>query len=131
LIHYEDFRTNQITGNIGLYYVCYLLSELGWNVMPTSRNTRGVDIVIFDEREKHTIQVKTLRERNNVSFGKTPDLFQDANYLVIVRLDQNRIYITQDMKQVQNHLKTYKGKSFLGWKTYEKYDTDLEKVVGH
>jgi len=34
----------QITGNIGLYYTCYHLSMLGWNVMPTARNARGVDM---------------------------------------------------------------------------------------
>ena len=38
----------QITGNIGLYYTCYQLSRLGWNVMPTSRNARGIDIPNVD-----------------------------------------------------------------------------------
>ena len=32
----------QIIGNIGMFYACYRLSCLGWNVMPTSRNARGV-----------------------------------------------------------------------------------------
>jgi hypothetical protein len=31
----------QIIGNAGLYYWCYRLSLLGWNVMPTARNARG------------------------------------------------------------------------------------------
>lgn len=31
---------NRITGNIGLYYVCYELSRKGWKVMPTARNAR-------------------------------------------------------------------------------------------
>jgi hypothetical protein len=35
----------QVTGNTGLYYCCYRLSLLGWNVMPTARNARGVDIL--------------------------------------------------------------------------------------
>lgn len=35
---------SQITGNIGLFYACYELSRKGWNVMPTSRNARGIDI---------------------------------------------------------------------------------------
>ena len=35
----------QLTGNVGLYYCCYRLSLLGWNVMPTARNARGVDII--------------------------------------------------------------------------------------
>lgn len=35
----------QIVGNVGMYYVCFKLSELGLNVMPTARNARGIDIV--------------------------------------------------------------------------------------
>lgn len=38
---------NQIVGNAGLYYVCYRLSLLGWNVMPTARNARGIDVVAY------------------------------------------------------------------------------------
>jgi len=32
----------QVTGNVGLYWVCYQLSRMGWNAMPTARNARGV-----------------------------------------------------------------------------------------
>ena len=38
----------QVTGNVGLYYCCYQLSLRGWNVMPTARNAKGVDIVIYN-----------------------------------------------------------------------------------
>ena len=37
----------QVTGNVGLYYCCYQRSLMGWNVMPTARNAKGVDIVIL------------------------------------------------------------------------------------
>ena len=33
-------KSNQIVGNVGLYYVCYELSKRGWNVLPTSRNAK-------------------------------------------------------------------------------------------
>jgi len=36
-------KDNQVTGNVGLYYVCYRLSRMGWNAMPTARNARGID----------------------------------------------------------------------------------------
>jgi hypothetical protein len=36
--------SSQTVGNIGLFYVCYQLSRRGWNVMPTSRNARGMDV---------------------------------------------------------------------------------------
>lgn len=38
----------QITGNVGLYYCCYRLSLMGWNVMPTARNARGVDLIAYN-----------------------------------------------------------------------------------
>ena len=65
----------QITGNTGLYYCCYRLSRLGWNVMPTARNARGVDIVIYtqDASRYLGIQVKTLSKRAAVPLGKSLD----------------------------------------------------------
>src|SRR3989339_1700810 len=62
---------NQITGNIGLYYTCFKLSCLGWNVMPTARNARGVDIIAYsqDATRKLAIQVKALSKRNPVPLG--------------------------------------------------------------
>lgn len=61
----------QITGNVGLYYCCYRLSLLGWNVMPTSRNARGVDIIAYnhDATKLVSIQVKTLSKRAAVPLG--------------------------------------------------------------
>jgi hypothetical protein len=66
---------NQTIGNIGLYYVCYQLSLAKWNVMPTSRNTKGVDILIFSQNasRKISIQVKTLSKRNPVPLGNRVD----------------------------------------------------------
>ena len=62
---------NQLVGNAGLYYVCYELSKRGWNAMSTSRNARGVDVVIYDQKgsNSHTIQVKTLSKRSPAHFG--------------------------------------------------------------
>lgn len=54
-----------MVANVGLYYVCYRLSLLGWNVMPTSRNARGVDIIAYsqDASSKIAVQVKALSKR--------------------------------------------------------------------
>lgn len=76
----------QIVGNAGLYYICYELSKRGWNVLPTTRNTKGVDIVIYSQNAKrsYTVQVKALREKNPVSLGSTlNNLF--ADYLIVCR----------------------------------------------
>lgn len=61
----------QITGNVGLYYCCYKLSLLGWNVMPTARNARGVDIIAYsiDASRFIGVQVKALSKRNPVPLG--------------------------------------------------------------
>lgn len=60
----------QITGNVGrpLYYCCYKLSLLGWNVMPTARNARGVDLIAYSEDASRFIgvQVKALSKRASV-----------------------------------------------------------------
>lgn len=66
---------SQIVGNVGLYYACYKLSMLGWNVMPTARNARGVDIIAYsgDASRFLGIQVKTLSKRNPVPLGLSLD----------------------------------------------------------
>jgi hypothetical protein len=68
-------RDNQVTGNAGLYFTCYQLSRLGWNVMPTARNAKGVDLIAHsqDARQMAAIQVKALFKRSPVPLGKSLD----------------------------------------------------------
>ena len=75
----------QVTGNIGLYYTCYRLSRFGWNVMPTARNARGIDIIAYNkEGTKYIgIQVKTLSKRNPVPLGNSLDKVM-GDYWIIV-----------------------------------------------
>lgn len=63
---------NQVVGNIGLFYVCYRLSREGWNVMPTARNAKGIDILIYsqDAATTYTVQVKALSRPSPVPLGK-------------------------------------------------------------
>jgi hypothetical protein len=67
--------STQLTGNVGLYYCCYRLSLLGWNVMPTARNARGVDIIAYNQDASRFVglQVKSLSKRYAVPLGKTID----------------------------------------------------------
>ena len=67
--------SNQVVGNIGLYYVSYRLSRLGWNVMPTTRNAKGIDLLIYsqDAERKLSIQVKALSRPNPVPLGTKLD----------------------------------------------------------
>lgn len=76
----------QTVGSIGLYYVCYQLSRRGWNVMPTTRNAKGIDILAYsqDALRTLTIQVKSLSRRSPVPLGnKLDNLF--ANYVIVCR----------------------------------------------
>src|SRR5207245_8832119 len=76
---------SQTVGNIGLYYVCYRLSRLGWNAMPTARNARGIDVLAYsqDGSRTVTVQVKALSKRNPVPIGaKTDALIADSVLIV-------------------------------------------------
>jgi hypothetical protein len=77
----------QITGNVGLYYCCYRLSLLGWNVMPTARNARGVDIIAYsrDASRFIGIQVKALGKRNPVPLGTSLEKVMGDSWVVVNR----------------------------------------------
>lgn len=76
----------QTVGNMGLYFVCYRLSQLGWNVMPTARNARGIDILAYSQSGDRfvTVQVKALSKRNAVLLGPSLDGFI-AEFVVVCR----------------------------------------------
>jgi len=75
----------QITGNAGLYYCCYRLSLLGWNVMPTARNARGIDVLAYSEdaSRKIAIQVKSLSKRVPVPLGQTTEGLMGDFWVVV------------------------------------------------
>lgn len=78
----------QLTGNVGLYFCCYKLSLLGWNVMPTARNARGVDIIAYsgDASRFVGIQVKSLSKRNPVPLGPTLDKIMGDFWIIVNRV---------------------------------------------
>jgi len=78
----------QVVGNVGLYYTCYRLSMLGWNVMPTARNAKGVDIVAYDRSATRYvgIQVKTLSKRPPVVLGKSLDKVMGDFWVIVTRI---------------------------------------------
>jgi len=79
-------RNNQVTGNAGMYYVCYRLSDRGLNVMPTARNARGIDILAYDEHGGFvTIQVKTLSKRSPVILGSDLSNVMGDYWCIVVK----------------------------------------------
>jgi len=78
----------QIVGNAGLYYTCFRLSLLGWNVMPTARNARGIDIVAYSRDGKRYlgIQVKSLSKRAPVPLGASIENLMGDWWVIINKL---------------------------------------------
>ena len=91
-------KNKQLTSNAGLYYICYELSKRGWNVLPTSRNAKGVDIMIYNQsaNDVHTIEVKSSQS----SFRDTIDMKDVlSEYLVIcnkIRLNRTNKSVTTE-----------------------------------
>ena len=80
----------QMTGNKALYHVCYKLSELGWNAMPTARNAAGVDILCVNEEGSQTIsvQVKGRGKRDRaLSIPPSRDRIMGDFWIVVTELD--------------------------------------------
>jgi hypothetical protein len=118
--------SQQTVGNVGLYYVCYRLSRLGWNVMPTARNARGVDIVVYSQNAAvtYTIQVKSLSRRSPVPLGASLDhLF--ASFVVVVRhvaKEQPECFVLTPEEVVKRAHRGEKGGKHSFWlqpKSYE------------
>jgi hypothetical protein len=120
-------KNKQIVGNMGLYYVCYRLSRLGWNVMPTARNARGIDVLIYsqDATRTHAIQVKTLSDPNPVGLGKKLDGLV-GDFFVICRnvsLDAPECFVlTLDEVRSLAHRRVKKGK-VSHWLQRKQYET--------
>jgi hypothetical protein len=77
----------QIVGNVGLYYCCYRLSLLGWNVMPTSRNARGIDIVAFDQDGSNFIGIQVKAQSGpaviGVALGRSLDTLMGDFWVMV------------------------------------------------
>jgi len=82
----EEKRDNQITRNVGLYFVCYKLSKLGWKVLLEPKNTKGIDLTVFKSKENNnitkTVKVRALSKRDAVPLGKESDNFF-ADWLIV------------------------------------------------
>jgi hypothetical protein len=70
---------------VGLYYCLYMLSRKGWNVMPTARNARGVDIIAYSADASHYIgiQVKALSKRNPVPLGPSLEKCMGVFWVIV------------------------------------------------
>ena len=79
-------NAQQMTGNAGLYYICWQLSRRGWHAMPTVRNARGSDLMITDGAESIFlgIQSKALSKRNPVPLGQSLETLRSDWWIITI-----------------------------------------------
>ncbi len=126
----------QVVGNIGLYYVCYQLSKRGWNVLPTSRNANGIDLVIYDQAgmKRNTVQVKALSKRSPVPFSRDFKDLVPADFLIICRLvleEKPEVFIARFEELVgRMHIGEKNGKKsyWLQPSRYEEFKDCWDKI---
>ena len=95
----------QKSGNVGLYYVAYELERRGWNVLITSRNAKGPDMIVYSQSGKKvwTIQVKSSRIKKDRprNLGKSMVNFQMSEFVVLctgVQTDSPDLFIAKTTK---------------------------------
>ena len=93
----------QIVGNIGLYYVSYRLSQLGWNVMPTARNAKGIDLIAYSLGGPLYvgIQVKSLSKRNPVPLGTNLDRIIGNYWVIVYKVVDNPVAFIMKPEEVK------------------------------
>lgn len=124
----------QLTGNVGLYYCCYKLSLLDWNVMPTARNARGVDIVAYNKGASRFIgvQVKALSKRNPVPLGNTLEKVMGDFWVVVNKVASAPsafIMLPEEVKHLAK--KGEKGGRISFWLQPTQYDTEDYREAWH
>ncbi len=118
---------SQVVGNVGMYFAAYRLSQMGWNVMPTSRNARGIDLLAYDAAadRRFGIQVKALSTRNPVPLGPSVDNFMGDWWIIVANAATNPECFVMKPDEVRRlaHRGEKDGKvSF--WLQPNQYDTD-------
>jgi len=63
---------------------------MGWNVMPTSRNARGIDIIAYsiDAERLLKVQVKALSKRNPVPIGANLEKVMGDFWVIVTNVIQ-------------------------------------------
>lgn len=79
----------QVIGNVGLYFAAYRLSQMGWNVMPTARNARGIDLLAYDASAGRYlgIQVKALsKPKPPVPLGTSIEQLMGDWWIIVTKV---------------------------------------------
>ncbi len=124
----------QIVGNAGLYFTCYHLSLLGWNVMPTARNARGIDIVAYSRDGKRYLgmQVKSLSKRAPVPLGTSIDDLMGDFWIIISQVISKpaAFILTPDEIKQRAHRGEKDGRISY-WLQPKDYESDVFRDAWH
>ena len=124
----------QTVGNAGLYYVCYRLSRMGWNVMPTARNARGIDIVAYDQTGRRFIgiQVKSLSKRFPVPLGKSLDKIMGDWWVIVNNMAKEPVAFILTPTEVRSLAHTSgTGEKLAWWLEYRDYGQEQFREAWH
>lgn len=124
----------QLTGNVGLYYCCYRLSLLGWNVMPTARNARGVDLIAYNQDGTRFIgvQVKALSKRNPVPLGTSLEKVMGDFWIIVNNVASTpSSYVLLPSEVKERAHRGEKGQNISYWLQPGAYDTDAFREAWH
>ena len=103
-----------------MYYVCYILSLGGLNVMPTSRNAKGIDIVAYSDSSRFTtIQVKSFSKPCAVPLGQSLNVnISDFWCIVYQKKDGIEVYVMKPEEILDRAHKDSKGSYWMEYKTF-------------
>jgi hypothetical protein len=124
----------QVVGNVGMYYAAYRLSQMGWNVMPTARNARGIDLLAYDATASRFlgIQIKALSIRNPVPLGNSIDRFIGDWWIIVAKAaTEPKCFIMKpaEVRRLANPSK--EGAKVSYWLPSNRYDTDEFREAWH
>lgn len=126
---------SQFKGNLGMFLVCAELSKRNLIAMPTSRNTKGYDIVVLDPKTNAAVSIQVkCTDRKEFPILSThwrdyeekirEKIVSDFVFVDISDSDKPNYFIMAD-KEVKDLLKflikkwasDYEGRHSLSWET--------------
>lgn len=95
---------SQVVGNIGMYFAAFRLSQLGWNVMPTARNAKGIDLLAYDTsaEQYRGIQIKALSKRNPVPLGNSLNKIMGDWWIIVTNAIADPVCFILNPDEVRN-----------------------------
>ena len=126
------FDSKQAVGNAGLFFCSYKLATKGWNVLITSRNAQGPDMIIYsnDGKISHTIQVKSSGLPNRTTnVGQKPQNFLLSEFAILCSNLKSNSPVIHIAKTTDFILHPSKGGHYIKPKEITKFKNNF-KVLG-